>query len=61
VTGYRVRVLTPEGQSSVREVGASDRPALRLDGVQPGSTVSVKALANGGLESWDWAHFEVPR
>jgi hypothetical protein len=61
VTGYRVRVTTPAGQSTVRDVGASNRPSVRLESVQPGSTISVKAVNDRGLESWDWAHFAVPR
>jgi hypothetical protein len=61
VTGYRVRIQPPGGQPVVREVAASARPSLRLDGAPPGSIVSVKAVNDRGLESWDWAHFSVPR
>jgi hypothetical protein len=61
VTRYRVAYRTANGQPAEREVAASGRPTVRLENVQPGSMVSVKAVNDRGLESWDWAHFTVPR
>jgi hypothetical protein len=63
VDRYRVQFTNAAGQTTQREVraGAGARPSVRLEGVQPGSRVSVKAVNPQGLESWDWAHVEVPR
>jgi hypothetical protein len=62
VSRYRVSFTNASGQTAQREVQASgERPSLRLQGVAPGSRVSVKAVGAQGLESWDWAHAEVPR
>jgi hypothetical protein len=60
---YRVSYTNAAGQTMQREipVGSGARASLRLDGVAPGSRVSVKAVNERGLESWDWAHVDAPR
>jgi hypothetical protein len=63
VTRYRVSFTNASGQNVQREVqaGGGARPSLRLDGVAAGSRISVKAVNDRGLESWDWAHVDAPR
>jgi hypothetical protein len=62
VSRYRVQFTNASGQTRQREVQAGGgRPSVRLEGVAPGSRVSVKAVNAQGLESWDWAHVEVSR
>jgi hypothetical protein len=55
---YRISYTNAAGQTQQREV---QTPSVRLEGVAAGSRVSVKAVNDQGLESWDWAHVAVPR
>jgi hypothetical protein len=62
VTGYRISYTTAAGETVDRDVpaGGGARASVRLEGLAPGSRVSVKAVNGSGLESWDWAHVTVP-
>jgi hypothetical protein len=61
VVRYRVRYENAAGQTVEREAPAASRPSLRLENVRAGSTVSVKAVNDRGLEGWDWAHLPLAR
>jgi hypothetical protein len=62
VTRYRIQYVGAGGQVMERMVDAGQgRPSVRLEGVAPASTVSIKAVSQQGLEGWDWARLPLTR
>lgn len=59
VVEYRVR-WGPPGEEGAQTLTARTTQAF-LEGVSPGSFITVKAVNRRGMEGWDWAKVEVGR
>ena len=57
---YIIRVLRAVPDAEFEEY-VVDYPGARVENIPDGTQISVKAVSERGVRSWDWAHLTVGR